>query len=149
MNGTSDPIPRGITRCFLKWTRQKDFPPIYLNGFANGEHVMAGVPASEMPTVNPTAYGMQLCGVMQRPMWDTLSALYAARGLAYEGTTYFTVSKPGTVSVDAATGDDAWSDARNSGHYVRTNAAPDETFSALFDGYSHDTGFLARPTVSH
>ena len=110
----------------------------------NGEHVMAGVPMRELPTVNPTAYGLRWGGVAQRPMWDILSALYAARGRAYEGTTYFTLSKPGTVVVDADTGNDTWSDATNSGHYVLTTAAPDETFSALFDGYSHDTGFLAK-----
>ena len=33
-----------------------------------------------------------------------LGAIFAARGLAYEGTTYFTLSKPGTVTVDPKTG---------------------------------------------
>jgi hypothetical protein len=76
-------------------------------------------------------------------MWDMLSALFAARGLKYCGTRYFNKSKPGAVVVDAATGADTWSDTVDSGHYVLTNAATDEVFSALFDGYAHDGGFLA------
>ncbi|HEX9201768.1 MAG TPA: hypothetical protein VF865_19580 [Acidobacteriaceae bacterium] len=134
----------GYRALFSEWTRQHGFPPIYLNGFANGLHVLAGAPADASPMVNPTMYAMQLTGTTQRPMWDMLSALFAARGLTYKGTKYFAVSKPGTVSVDADTGADTWSGATNSGQYVLTNAAPDETFSALFDGYSHDTGFLAE-----
>jgi hypothetical protein len=137
----------GYHALFSHWTRQNGFPPIYLNGFANGQHVMAGAPASASPTANPTLYAMQLTGKAQRPMWDMLSALFAARGLAYEGTTYFTVSKPGTVAVDADTGANTWSDATDSGHYVLTNVAPDETFTALFDGYAHD-GFLAKPSAA-
>jgi hypothetical protein len=132
---------------FATWTAQNGFPPVYLNGFANGEHVLAGPPASAQATVDPTAYGMQLCGVKQRPMWDVLSALYAAWGLTYKGTTYFTLSKPGTVTVDPKTGEDTWSEAMDSGHFVLTNAASDEAFSALLDGYAHDTGFLAKPAA--
>lgn len=139
----------GYRTLFVTWTKQNGFPPVYLNGFANGEHVLAGPPASALPEVDPTAYGMHLCRVTQRPMWDVLSALFAARGLAYEGTTYFTLSKPGTVAVDPKTGADIWSDADDSGHFVLTNAAPDETFSALLDGYTHDTGFLAKPPATH
>ncbi len=134
---------------FSQWTRENGFPPVYLNGFANGLHVLAGAPANASPMTNPTLYAMQLDGTAQRPMWDMLSALFAARGLAYEGTTYFTASKPGTVAVDADTGADMWSDSNDSGHYVLTNAAPDETFSALFDGYAHTTGFLARMNAAH
>jgi hypothetical protein len=129
---------------FAQWTRQNGFPPVYLNGFANGLNVLAGAPASASPMTNPTVYAMQLAGTTQRPMWDMLSALYAARGRAYAGTTYFTVSKPGTVLIDAETGRDTWSDATDSGQYVLTNAAPNETFSALFDGYAHEGGFLAK-----
>jgi len=134
----------GYRALFSQWTRQNGFPPVYLNGFANGLHVLAGAPAKASPMVNPTVYAMQLTGTTQRPMWDMLSALFAARGLAYKGTTYFTLSKPGTVLVDEDTGADTWSDATNSGQYVLTNAATDETFSAMFDGYAHDTGFLAE-----
>jgi hypothetical protein len=54
------------------------------------------------------------------------------------------LSKPGTVSVDAATGADTWSDDTDSGHYVLTNDASDETLSALLDGYAHSTGLLAQ-----
>jgi hypothetical protein len=46
--------------------------------------------------------------------------------------------------VDAETGADTWSGDTDSGHYVLTNVASDETFSALFDGYAHTTGFLAE-----
>ena len=134
---------------FLQWTRQNGFPPVYLNGYANGQHVLAGAPASASPTTNPTLYAMQLAGTPRRPMWDMLSALFAARGMAYEGTTYFAASKPGTVVVDADTGADIWSDGTDSGHYMLTNATPDETFSALFDGYAHTTGFLAKTPAGH
>lgn len=138
----------GYHSLFSQWTRQNGFPPVYLNGFANGAHVMAGAPASASPAVDPTAYAMQLSKVTQRPMWDMLSALFAARGLAYAGTVYFTASKPGMVAVDAGTGADTWSDALDAGQYVLTKAAPDETLSAIFDGYAHDTGFLAAPAAS-
>jgi hypothetical protein len=134
----------GYHALFLQWTRQHGFPPVYLNGYSNGEHVLAGPPATADPAVDPDAYGMQLGGVTQRPMWDVLSALYAARGLDYAGTTYFMLSKPGTVSVDAATGADTWSDDMDSGHYVLTNDASDETLSGLLDGYAHPTGLLAK-----
>jgi len=134
----------GFNALFSQWTRQNGFPPVYLNGFANGLHVLAGAPAGASSTTNPTLYAMQLEGTAQRPMWDMLSALFAARGLNYAGTTYFTVSQSGTVAVDAKTGADTWSDRIDSGHYVLTDASPDETFSALLDGYAHATGFLAK-----
>ncbi|WP_158820030.1 hypothetical protein [Granulicella sp. S156] len=134
----------GFHKLFAQWTRQNGYPPVYLNGFANGLYILAGAPATASPTVNPTRYALQLAETDQRPMWDMLSALFAARGLAYEGTTYFTQSAPGTLTVDAATGADTWSTTTDSGHYVLTNAASNETFSALFDGYAHNTGFLAK-----
>jgi hypothetical protein len=116
---------------FARWTRQRGFPPVYLNGFANGEHVMAGAPANVLSTEDPTKCGLELCGVDQRPMWDMLSVLFATRGTSYRGTAYFTQSAPGTVAVDAATGSDTWSKEIDSGHYVLTNAATDATFSEL------------------
>jgi len=134
----------GFHKLFAQWTRQNGYPPVYLNGFANGLYILAGAPATASPTVNPTRYALQLAETDQRPMWDMLSALFAARGLAYEGKTYFTQSAPGTLTVDAATGADTWSTTADSGHYVLTNAASNETFSALFDGYAHNTGFLAK-----
>ena len=133
----------GFHQLFARWTGQNGFPPVYLNGFANGLYVLAGPPAAASPMVNPTKYGLDLAKTPQRPMWDMLSALFAARGLAYNGTTYFTLSKPGTVTVDAATGADVWMSGTDSGHYVMTNAASNETLSALFDGYAHSNGFLA------
>jgi hypothetical protein len=54
----------------------------------------------------------------------------------------FAAQRAGTVDVDTATGADTWSATIDSGQYVLTNAASDETFSALFDGYAHNTGFL-------
>jgi hypothetical protein len=134
----------GFHKLFAQWTRQNGYPPVYLNGFANGLYILAGAPAKASPTVNPTRYGLQLADTDQRPMWDMLSALFAARGLAYDGTTYFTQSAPGTLTVDATTGADSWSAAADSGHYILTDAASNETFSALFDGYAHQTGFLAK-----
>jgi hypothetical protein len=135
---------QGFHALFSQWTRQHGYPPVYLNGFANGLDILAGAPAKASPEVNPTRYGLQLAKTDQRPMWDMLSALFAARGPAYKGTTYFTQSTPGTVMVDATTGADRWSTAVDSGHYVLTNAASNEIFSELFDGYAHTIGFLAK-----
>ena len=134
----------GFHALFSKWTRQNGYPPIYLNGFANGLHVLAGAPVTESPTANPTRYGLLLADTNQRPMWDTLSVLFVARGIALNGKTYFRLSPPGTVAVDAATGADTWSASQNSGDYVLTKAASDETYAALFDGYAHTSGFLAK-----
>ncbi len=134
----------GYHRLFVEWTRQHGYPPVYLNGFENGEHILAGAPATADPIVNPTRYGLQLAGYDQRPMWDMLSALFAARGLSFGGMTYFKVGPAGTVEVDAAKGTDTWSAGIGSGHYVLRNVATNETFEAMFDGYEHTTGFLAR-----
>ena len=136
----------GFHALFAKWTRQGGYPPIYLNGFANGENVLAGAPAKALETVNPTRYGLRLAGTDQRPMWDMLSVLFAARGAAYGGTIYFTVSAPGTVVIDASTGADRWSNGVDSGHYVITNAASDEVLSKVMDGYKYK-GFLVAPTT--
>jgi hypothetical protein len=133
----------GFHELFANWTRQHGYPPVYLNGFANGEQVLAGSPRNALETVNPTRYGLWLAGTDQRPMWDMLSVLFAARGAAYEGTTYFSVSVAGTAAVDAVTGADTWSEGNDSGQYVITNAATDEVFSQLFDGYKYK-GFLAH-----
>ena len=132
----------GYHALFTQWTRQQGFPPIFLNGFANGEFVLAGASAKASPLTNPTRYALELAGTNQRPMWDMLSALFAARGLAYRGTTYFTQSAPGTVNVSPTDGSDTWSAATDSGHFYITDAASNETLSALFDGYAH-TGFLS------
>jgi hypothetical protein len=139
----------GFHALFAQWTRQGGYPPMYLNGFANGEHVLAGAPASALETVNPTRYGLRLADTDQRPMWDMLSVLFAVRGKAYEGTAYFTMSAAGTVAVDASTGEDIWTARTDSGHYVITNAATDEVLSKLFDGYAYTTGFLAAKTADH
>ena len=134
----------GFHKLFTQWTRQHGYPPVYLNGFANGLNILAGAPATASPTINPTRYALQLAGTNQRPMWDMLSALFAARGLTHNGTNYFTQSAAGTLTIDATTGADSWSADTDSGYYVLTNAASNETFAALFDGYAHTTGFLAK-----
>jgi len=137
----------GFHKLFTQWTKQNGYPPVYFNGFANGLDILAGPPATALPTTNPTKYGLDLAKTAQRPMWDMLSALFAARGLAYQGTTYFTLSQPGTITLDAQTGADTWSSTVDSGHYVITNAASNETFMGLFDGYAHTTGFLTKPAA--
>jgi len=137
----------GFHKLFTQWTKQNGFPRVYFNGFANGLDILAGAPPTASPMTNPTKYGLDLAKTAQRPMWDMLSALFAARGRAYKGTKYFTLSKHGTITLDAQTGADTWSSTVNSGHYVITNAASNETFMALFDGYAHSTGFLAQPAA--
>ncbi len=134
----------GYHALFARWTRQNGFPPVYLNGFENGEFVLAGAPAGASQLANPTRYALRLADADQRPMWDMLSVLFAARGKGSKGQPYFAVSKPGTVEVSAADGTDRWSDSSDSGHLVISNAASNETFSALFDGFSHPAGFLAQ-----
>jgi len=138
----------GFHKLFTQWTKQNGYPPVYFNGFANGLYVLAGSPATASPMTDPTKYGLDLAKTSQRPMWDMLSVLFAARGLAYHGVAYFTLSRPGTITLDAQTGADQWSSEVDSGHYVLTNAASNETFSALFDGYAH-SGFLAKPEAKH
>jgi hypothetical protein len=138
----------GFHALFHVWTRQNGYPPVYLNGFENGEHILAGAPAGADPKVNPTKYAMQVSGTEQRPMWDMLSALFAARGLAFGGTAYFKVGAAGTVEVDGVTGWDTWSGAADSGHYVLTKVAGDEVFEGMFDGYAHPSGFLARKSAA-
>ena len=130
---------------FTLWTRQKGFPPLYLNGFGNGEKILAGAPADASPSTNPTVYGMQLASTKQRPMWDVQSVLFAARGVSYDGTAYFSVTAPGTVVVDPQTGANTWTPATDSGHYVIYNAAPVEAFERILDGYTFHTGLLATP----
>ncbi len=137
----------GFHTLFSQWTKQNGYPPVYFNGFANGLDVLAGPTAIASPMTNPTKYGLDLAQTPQRPMWDMLSAMFAVRGLAYQDVTYFTLSQPGTISIDAQTGADTWSSAADSGHYVITNAASNETFMALFDGYAHPSGFLAKPAA--
>ncbi len=133
----------GYHALFAQWTRQHGFPPVYLNGFENGEFVLAGAPATASPQKNPTRYGLELAKTDQRPMWDMLSALFAARGAGLEGRAYFTVSKGGTVEVAAGDGADRWLGAVDSGHLVIRNAASNEELSALLDGFRHGGGFLA------
>jgi len=141
-NFTSD--APGFHALFANWTRQNGYPPVYLNGFENGLHVVAGPPATASPRTNPTKYALDLASTPTRPMWDMLSVLFAARGLAYDGVTYFNVSAAGTVVVDKETGADSWTSTTDSGHYYLTNAASYEALSALLDGYTHKTGFLAH-----
>jgi hypothetical protein len=123
----------GFHALFLEWTKENGYPPVYLNGLENGAKVVVDVPPNALPGNNPTAYAMQLVGVTQQRMWDALSLLFAARGREHHGTTYFTVSAPGTVFVDAVTGADAWSPAPDSGHHVLTIAAPAATSAAFLD----------------
>lgn len=129
---------------FSQWTRQNGFPPVYLNGFANGLDVLAGPPADASPEQNPTAYGLRLAKVKQRPMWDMLSVLFIA-----DGGRYFKLSHGGTVSVDPLTGADRWSETTDSGQYILTNAVSAESLSALLDGYKHRSGLLAETKYTH
>jgi len=130
----------GYHALLQQWTKENGYPPVYLNGFANGEHVLAGPPAAASPLKDPTRYGMDLAGTSQRPMWDMLSVLFAARGLAYKGTTYFTQSRAGTVTVSASDGSDSWSSATDSGHYVLTTHVPDEVLSGVLQGLLAKSG---------
>ena len=124
----------GYHALLTQWTKQNGYPPVFLNGYTNGEHVLAGPAATASPLKDPTRFALDLVGTAQRPMWDELSVLLAARGLTYKGTTYFTLSRGGTVSVSATDGSDIWSADIDSGHFVITNAVPDATLSALLQG---------------
>jgi hypothetical protein len=111
---------------FREWTRQHGFPLIYINGYDNGSSITAHA------STEAAAYAMQLAKFDQRPMWDMLSILFAARGLIYKGTTYFKLGAAGTLPVDPATGANGWTNI-DSGHYVLTKAAADKTFSNLLE----------------
>ncbi|MEO6923106.1 MAG: hypothetical protein ABI142_04720 [Bryocella sp.] len=134
-NFTSD--APGWNALFTMWTKQHGFPPVYLNGFANGAHVIAAPTAGADPMTSPTQYALDLYHTTKRPMWDILSVMYAAWGAQHDGKMWFTVSKAGTVKVDAATGLSTWNAAANSGHFTITNAQSNDAFSALLDARTH------------
>jgi hypothetical protein len=130
------------------WTRQHGFPPIYFNGFRNGLHILAGPPAGTDPKINPTRYAFDIAHIHQRPMWDVLSILFAAWGPTHNGTTYFTVSAPGTIHLNPATGLTQWDTTKNSGDFYITTAAPNQAFESLLDGYTHHGILATEPAAS-
>ena len=134
-NFTSD--APGWNALFTMWTKQHGFPPIYLNGFSNGLHVIAGPVKDSDPKTDPTRYALDLAHTSTRPMWDMLSVQFAAWGAEHDGATWFTVSDPGTVRVDAATGLSNWESAVDSGHFTIANARSDEAFDAWLDARTH------------
>jgi len=139
-----DSDPADSAAVFTTWTTANGYPPVWLISFADGAKALSGPPAGDDPTTHPGVYAFQLAKSTQRGSWDSMSILFAARGLAYKGTTYWTDSGDGTVVMDAATGADTFSTATASGHHFLINALSNEGFAAILDGYKHK-GFAAMP----
>jgi hypothetical protein len=145
-NLDSDPVDSAAV--FSTWTTAHGYPPVWLISFADGAKALSGPPATDDPTTHPGVYAFQLAKSTQRGSWDSMSILYAARGLAYKGTAYWTDSGDGTVAMDVVTGADTFSTGVASGHHFLINAMKDEGFSAILDGYKHK-GFAAMAPKAH
>ena len=132
---------------FTTWTTAHGYPPLWLISFADGAKALSGPPPGDDPTTHPATYAFQLAHSTQRGSWDSMSILFAARGLAYKGTTYWKDSGDGTVVMNVATGANTFSTATQSGHHFLINALSNEGFSAILDGYRHK-GFAAQPPAT-
>ncbi len=143
-NFASDPTD--TSNVFSTWTTGNGYPPIYLVGFTAGQTPQAG-PTTRLPdTFNPTFKAFELASTNQRPVWDSMAVLYAARGLSNGGLTYWTLSAAGTNTVDSSTGANSWSSGTNSGHYYLTDSATSTQFSQILDGYTY-TGFAWQSPI--
>jgi hypothetical protein len=143
-----DNAPAQTAAVLSAWTAQNGYSPVWFVGFSSGASVQSGPPASANPTINPVRKAFQLAGTTQRGSWDSLAILYAARGLAYKGVTYWTDSGNGVNTVDPISGSNTWSASPRAGQHYLLNALSNEDFSALLDGYQHQ-GFAAlRPHAS-
>lgn len=127
--------PADMHTLVTTWTTQNGYPPIYFTGFDSGSGVLAGPPATPNDTINPVLKEFELLGGGNRGMWDSLAMLYAVRGLAFGGTTYFADNGDGTLSVDAASGNDTWSATPSSGHHYLTNVDSNADLSSIFNGF--------------
>lgn len=145
-NLESDPVESAAV--FTTWTTAHGYPPLWLISFADGAKALSGPPPADDPTTHPAVYAFQLAHSTQRGSWDSMSILYAARGLAYKGTTYWTDSGDGTVVMNTTTGENSFSTATQSGHHFLINALSNEGFAAIFDGHHHK-GFAAQPPAKH
>jgi hypothetical protein len=128
-NMEGDPVDASYV--FSNWTTQNGYPPIYLNGYSQGEQLSIGVP-SWFTNANPAVYAAGLAGVTNRPGWDVLSVYQAIFG-----TSAFTSSTNGTDSVNSSTGANSWSSSTASGQYYLTLTNPASYYDALIDGQNY------------
>jgi len=133
---------------FTTWTTANGYPPLWLISFADGAKALSGPPPTDDPTTHPAVYAFQLAHSTQRGSWDSMAILYAARGLAFNRTTYWTDSGDGTVVMNPKDGSNTFSTATQSGHHFLINALSNEGFAAIFDGHHHK-GFAAQPPAKH
>lgn len=146
-NFQSDPADQSYIA--TNWTSQNGYPPLYYTGFQAGTSTDAGFPTFANTNINPGAYILSVGGYgLQRPLWDALAVLHAAFGTTYRGTTTFTVTGPGTATVNSSTGANTWSTSTNSGQYYLSNAAAATFLSDIFDGYSYAWGYCALPVYA-
>jgi inosine-uridine nucleoside N-ribohydrolase len=135
--------PSDASNFFSTVTSQNSYPPIWMIGNGNGTGTNAGPPQYGITTVNPAYYVANQDSANQRPVWDALAILYAARGLSYGGTTYFSDAGNGTQTVNASTGANSWSTGTASGQHYLANVASTTVLSDVFDGYAYGFGFSA------
>jgi hypothetical protein len=133
--------PADANYVMTHWTSQNGYPPMYLNGYANGDPINSGLPFF-FPLSNPGYYaGINSYGVT-RPSWDVLSMCHAVLGNTNCG---FTVSASGTNTVDASTGVNSWSSSTASGQYVITTSQPTAFYQAILDGLTNNGGAAQYP----
>lgn len=137
--------PSDTSAFFSTVTSQNGYPPVYGIAVGNGTGTNAGPPTYAVTTVNPARFVQNQSSTNQRPIWDGLAVLYAARGLSSGGTTYFSDGGNGTQTVNASTGANAWSTGTASGQHYLNNVASTTILSNIFDGFAYGFGFSALP----
>lgn len=141
--------PADASNFFATVTSQNGYPPVWMVSFGNGTGTNAGPPQYGITTVNPAYFVANQSSTSQRPIWDSLAVLYAARGLSFGGTTYFSDAGNGTQTVNASTGANSWSTGTASGQHYLNNVAATSVLSNIFDGFAYGFGFAALgPGVS-
>jgi hypothetical protein len=132
--------PSDNNTLFTTWTMQNGYPPIYLNGYANGLPINTGTPLW-FPTANctptgiaggschPSAYVAQQTSTYNRPAWDVLSAFHAIFG-----NSSWSTSVSGTNVINTVTGDNTWSSSPASRQYYITTTQPTSYYESFLDG---------------
>jgi len=142
-NFAGDPVDAAYV--YANWTNANGYPPIYNVSFTDGNGVLSGLPSFASTSIIPGADILALAGVgVQRGSWDSLAILFAARGFAENGTTYFTDSGSGTNTVNASSGANAWASSPAAGQHYLINFLSGTGFEAIFDGYAFQ-GFAGMP----
>lgn len=106
-------------------------------GTEMGDTVLTGSTLSaDTPSTDPVRRAYEVFkegALLGRQGWAQFAVLYAARGLASGGTTYFTRVR-GTGAVSAEDGNNTWADGAGGPHGYLVKALTDAAYADLFDG---------------